>query len=157
MAKWKSRLPAPGDNCPSEHLLEHALRLLRRAETQAEFLQPGGAVEGEMGEEIARELEHRGVPRDVSGPVAKRLASCCMNLDPRSYAAALDGAAAAWAAQHVDRAALERSARNIHEIQLLMEGFARELRQLEEGLRVVSAYVLRMHDKANSEGPTDLQ
>ena len=113
--------------------------------------------EPDAGEEIARELERRGVPRDVSGPVAKRLASCCTNLDPRSYAAVLDGAAAAWAAQHVDRTALERSARTVDEIQLLMAGFASELRKLEEGLRVVYAYVLRMHDKASPDGPTDLQ
>ena len=105
----------------------------------------------DAGDQIARELELRGVPREASKPVAQRLASRCAGLDPCSYAAALDGAAAALSAEHGDRAALERSAKNIHEIQHLMEGFAGELRKLEEGLRIVSAYVLRMHDKASSE------
>lgn len=107
-------------------------------------------------DEIARELENRGVPRNESGAVAKCLAVRCRNLEPRSYTAALDGAAAAWSAQHTERAARDRSASDIDEIQRLMEGFASELRKLEEGLRVVSTYVVRMHDKANPGESKDL-
>jgi len=109
--------------------------------------------EPEEGEEIARELENRGVPRDASRPVAKRLIGPLSNLDPCSYAAALDGAAAAWAAQRAEHRVLERSARNIEDIEHLMQGLGDELRKLEEGLRVVSAYVVRMHDTANPRQP----
>ncbi len=50
-----------------------------------------------------------------------------------------------------DCEALAHSSRDIDEIQRLMQGFAGELRKLEEGLRIVSAYVLRMHSKASRE------
>lgn len=110
-----------------------------------------GAAEAGAGEEIARELEKRGVPREASVPVAQRLAAHCAELDSHQVRAVLDGAAAAWEIQHADCVALERSARSVHEIQLLMQGFADEMRKLEEGLRVVSAYLTRMHDTARGQ------
>ena len=100
--------------------------------------------------EIARELEQRGVAPAFAIPVAQHLAVAPDFHGPRR-AAVLDGVVAAFSAHQPDYEALEKSAENIDEIQRLMQGFAGELRKLEEGLRIVSAYVLRMHDKASGE------
>ncbi|MBW2269731.1 MAG: hypothetical protein JRH16_14255 [Deltaproteobacteria bacterium] len=100
--------------------------------------------------DLARELEARGVAPAFAIPVAERLAEDDA-LCGRRREAVLEGVVAAFGAHQLDYEALEQSARNIDDIQRLMHGFAGELRKLEEGLRVVSAYVLRMHDKANRE------
>lgn len=105
--------------------------------------------EQEEREQIARELEIRGVPRGVCRAMANRLVSSVANLDPSSYAAALDAAAASWAAQCTDPKAIQRSEKDLEHIEYLMQGFAAELRKLEESLRVISAYITRMHDTAN--------
>ncbi len=105
-----------------------------------------GTLEG-----IRRDLEKLGVSPAFSEPVADRIAAARAELDAESYAAVLDGVAVAFDAHRVDCEALERSSRDLDEIQRLMQGFAGELRKLEEGLRVVSAYVLRMHSKAKGE------
>ena len=99
---------------------------------------------------FASELEARGVAPAFALPVAEHLAEGD-ELRGRHREAVLDGVTAAYAAHELDYEVLEQSARNIDEIQRLMGGFAGELRKLEEGLRIVSAYVLRMHDKASSE------
>lgn len=95
---------------------------------------------------ILRELERRGIAPGFALPVAERLA---IEGDPPD--ATYEGVRAAYEVHRRDCEALEESARNIDEIQRLMQGFAGELRKLEEGLRMVSAYVLRMHDKANAD------
>lgn len=100
--------------------------------------------------QLAQELEARGVPPSFAIPVAEHLAASG-RLPAHERGPVLAGVVAAYAAHQPDYEALEESARNIDEIQRLMQGFAGELSKLEEGLRVVSAYVLRMHDKANSE------
>ena len=100
---------------------------------------------------IEADLVQRGVSAPFSAPVAARLAERCSQLETPAYEAALDGVAAAFTVYSEDCEALERSARNIDEIQRLMRGFAGELRKLEEGLRIVSAYVLRMNDKATKD------
>ncbi len=100
--------------------------------------------------QLASELEARGVAAEFAVSVAERLAEG-EELRGRRLDAVLEGVTAAFAAHQLDYEVLEESARNIDEIQRLMAGFAGELRKLEEGLRVVSAYVLRMHDKASSE------
>ncbi len=99
--------------------------------------------------QLASELEARGVATEFAVPVAERLAEGD-ELRGRRLDAVLEGVTAAYAAHQLDYQVLKESARNIGEIQRLMAGFAGELRKLEEGLRMVSAYVLRMHDKASS-------
>jgi hypothetical protein len=100
---------------------------------------------------IRADLESKGISPTFSACLAERLEA--MNPEPGSdaYAAVLDGAAAVFDVYREDCRALEHSSRDIDEIQRLMQGFAGELRKLEEGLRIVSAYVLRMHSKATKE------
>ena len=100
---------------------------------------------------IRADLEGRGVGSAFSEPVAERLEEVAPDLSSAEYAAALEGVAAAYEVYREDCEALAHSSRDIDEIQRLMQGFAGELRKLEEGLRIVSAYVLRMHSKASRE------
>lgn len=110
-----------------------------------------GAEDDSAAQRIVRELERRGVAPGFALPVAERLASAGDPPDAAMREATYEGVRAAYEAHRNDCEALEESARNIDEIQRLMQGFAGELRKLEEGLRMVSAYVLRMHDKANAD------
>ncbi len=87
-----------------------------------------------------------------SEPVAERLAAVALDLSSSEYAAALEGVAAAYDVYREDCEALAHSSRDIDEIQRLMQGFAGELLKLEEGLRIISAYVLRMHNRASRDG-----
>ena len=105
----------------------------------------------EFQERVRRDLESLGVSSEFSLPVAERIAALADEVDEPTYSAVLDGVAVAFDAHRTGCEALEDRGRDLDEIQRLMHGFAGELRKLEEGLRIVSAYVLRMHDKARGE------
>ena len=96
-------------------------------------------------------LEARGVEPGFAATVVEQLIEV-RALRGAGRDAVLEGVVAAFRAHRRDFEAFEQSAENIDEIQRLMSGFAEELRKLEEGLRIVSAYVLRMYDKASGEG-----
>jgi hypothetical protein len=92
--------------------------------------------------DIAEDLERLGIPRVLLACLAERLDERCRDLDPAAYEAALEGVVAAFDA--TGSAEVE----DVREIQRLMEGFADELQKLEEGLRIVSAYAIRMQERA---------
>jgi hypothetical protein len=100
---------------------------------------------------IRSDLEGKGIHPDFSAGVAEKLEPMSAEFGTPAYVAALEGVAAAYAVVQSDREALATHGRDVDEIQRLMKGFAGELRKLEEGLRIVSAYVGRMHDKAIGE------
>ena len=114
---------------------------------------PGEPGDDELKSEgqIQKDLESLGVSSAFSVAVAERISILANELDRETYSAVLDGVAVAFDAHRSDCEAIEDRARDIDEIQRLMKGFAGELRKLEEGLRIVSAYVLRMHSKASGE------
>ena len=89
---------------------------------------------------------------ELSERLAQRLERLRSEPGSDTYAAALEGAAAAYDASLGDAELLEDRSSDIEEIQRLMQGFAGELLKLEEGLRTISAYVLRMHNKATRDG-----
>jgi len=124
---------------------------MRRKWSRAERGEPREGSALQRRRRIAADLELRGVSAAVAEPLAERLAALCPKLDAEEYAAALSGAAAVFDVVREGFQSLEHSSRDIDEIQRLMQGFAGELRKLEEGLRIVSAYVLRMHSKATKE------
>ena len=105
---------------------------------------------------ILADLERHGIAPEFSQPVADRLTRIAPDLSPREYAAVLTGVAAAYGAHRDDVDAAEQSSSDVEEIQRLMRGFAGELRKLEEGLRILSAYVTRMRSRADSETPPTL-
>jgi hypothetical protein len=100
---------------------------------------------------IRRDLEEHGVGSDFSEPVAQLLEPATRNFSASEYDAVLMGVAAAYAVYEHDSESVETARRDVDEIQGLMRGFASELRKVEESLRIVSAFVLRMHAKAVKE------
>jgi hypothetical protein len=103
---------------------------------------------------IRVDLERRGVARELTQPMAARLAPLVKALPSRAYGAALDAAAVALSVPRLDGEAAGASDRaaDVAEIQRLMLGFTDELRKLEEGLRILSAFVLRMRTRAGLDG-----
>jgi hypothetical protein len=100
---------------------------------------------------IRSDLEKRGVGPELSVPAARSLSGIAADLSPKEYGAILDAVAAAYV--HPDAT---QAIGDVGEIQRLMEGFTGELRKLEEGLQILSAYVVRMGSRSNRERPTTL-
>lgn len=108
---------------------------------------------------LRADLESRGLSRELSQPMATRLAPLLKAASTRAYGAALDAAAAAVeVVRDGECAAPDRvigtpdRAGDVAEIQRLMLGFTDELRKLEEGLRILSAFVVRMRTRAGFDG-----
>jgi hypothetical protein len=101
---------------------------------------------------IRADLEERGVNQTLSLPMAARLAPLLKAASSRTYGAALDAAAAAVCVAREDEGFAPDRAGDVAEIQRLMLGFTDELRKLEEGLRILSAFVLRMRTRAGLDG-----
>ena len=117
----------------------------------------GGGEEARTGRGATRrriraDLEDRGVARELSQPMATRLAPLLKTASTRAYGAALDAAAAAVDVARVDGDLERGRAGDVAEIQRLMLGFTDELRKLEEGLRILSAFVVRMRSRAGLDG-----
>jgi len=110
------------------------------------------AGQGTTRRRIRTDLETRGVARELSQPMAARLAPLLKAVSTRAYGAALDAAAAAVDVARVDGDLERGRASDVAEIQRLMLGFTDELRKLEEGLRILSAFVLRMRTRAGLDG-----
>jgi hypothetical protein len=106
----------------------------------------GGAVKRRS--RIREDLESKGVAPEFSQPVAARLATIAPDFSSDEYSAVLDGVAAAYGVHRRDCEAARSASRDVDEIQRLMLGFAGELRKLEEGLQILSAYVHRMRTRA---------
>jgi hypothetical protein len=104
---------------------------------------------------IRADLENKGVAPEFSESVADRLAMIAPDFSSEEYSAILDGVAAAYGVHRRDREAALDASSDVDEIQRLMLGFAGELRKLEEGLQILSAYVHRMRSRA-ARGDTGL-
>jgi hypothetical protein len=98
-------------------------------------------------ERVQRDLEARGVTAEASRPVAARIAGRASELSGDAYTAFLDGVAAARSTgtPAEDPSSLE--------MQRLVHDFAIELKKLDEGLRLLSTYLLRIRDRARPERP----
>ncbi len=110
-----------------------------------------GAGSGDPVRRLRDDLERQGVAPEFSGPVADRLEAIAHGLSPTEYDAVLHGVAAAYGVHRDDR---RRDALpDGDEIERLMRDFAAELQKLDEGLRMLSAYVLRMRSQTVEEDP----
>jgi len=98
---------------------------------------------------IRADLERRGVGEHLAEPFSQRLAEIAADLSASEYHAAILAMAAAYEVVQRDAGELESRCRDVREIQHLMQGFAVELRKLEEGLRIVSAYLVRLRSAAD--------
>jgi hypothetical protein len=101
---------------------------------------------------IRADLEQRGVDQMLSLQMAARLAPLLKQTSSRAYGAALDAAVAAVGVAREGEGLAPHRAGDVAEIQRLMLGFTDELRKLEEGLRILSAFVLRMRTRAGLDG-----
>ena len=101
---------------------------------------------------IRADLEQRGVDQTLSLQMATRLAPLLKETSSRTYGAALDAAVAAMSVAREGESLEPNRAGDVAEIQRLMLGFTDELRKLEEGLRILSAFVLRMRTRAGLDG-----
>ena len=100
---------------------------------------------------IRLDLESKGMAPESSAPVAERIAAIAAGLTPEEYAAVLDGVTTAY---NVKRPALAPGiggSTDLAEIQRLVEGFSDELQKLDEGLRILSAYVTRMRSRTSKD------
>jgi hypothetical protein len=97
---------------------------------------------------IQNDLERIGVSPQFSAPVASRLAVIAGDLSGDEYRAVLEGVATAYGV-HCD--GRQRSVRGALEMQRLLEDFAIELKKLDEGLKTLSSYLLRMKHRSAEE------
>ncbi len=107
-------------------------------------------------EQVRSDLEDLGIDPEFSRPVAQRLVAIAPGLTDVEYTAILDGVTAAYSV-HRDRVGpSDPRVQQGNELRRLMEGCTGELRKLDEGLQMLSAYLLRMCALASREGSGNL-
>ena len=89
------------------------------------------------------ELERLGLAHAEAGPLAERLARLSRDLPDREYRALLQGVILG------QRAARQPS--RSPELHRMLEDFATELQKLDEGLRLIAAYLSRLREQTSVE------
>jgi hypothetical protein len=107
-------------------------------------------------ERVRSDLEDRGVDPEFSRPAAERLVAIAPDLSTLEYAAILDGVSAAYGVHREISGSSDARSRDGKELQRLMDGFTGELRKLDEGLQILSAYLVRMSALLSREGARNL-
>jgi len=102
-------------------------------------------------ERVRSDLENRGIDPKFSRLVARRLVAIVPDLSELEYAAILDGVSAAYGTCREISGLSEAHFRHESELQRLMAGFTGELRKLDEGLQMLSTYILRMSALSSRE------
>ena len=102
-------------------------------------------------EQVRSDLEDLGIDPEFSRPVARRLVSIAPGLTDVEYAAILDGVTAAYSVHRDRTGPSDAGIGRGNELRRLMEGCTTELRKLDEGLQMLSAYLLRMCALASRE------
>jgi hypothetical protein len=105
---------------------------------------------------IRSDLEGLGMAARFSETLAQRLESTVANLSPHEYGAVLSSIAAVYGAQREDPDASGIAAEDIADVERLMQGFGEEVQKLDEGLRMLSAYVSRLRERAARSGTETL-
>jgi hypothetical protein len=119
-----------------------------RKSLSEELREPGLPQSAQPEGRIREDLERRGVSAEFSGSVSTRLETLASKLSSSEYALVLESVEAAYGAHRDDQ---DRSGRvDEIEIQHMVQDFAVELKKLDEGLRVLSAYLLRIRQRTSS-------
>lgn len=95
-------------------------------------------------------LIERGVSNEWASRIAAQLAPAYAELGRGSAAALLCGAILTIEAQASERAGVERSMRDVREVERLLGAFTGELEKLDEVLEVLAAYAQRMRTKPDT-------
>jgi hypothetical protein len=94
-------------------------------------------------EALRGELEQLGLTPSEAGPLAEQLVGLSRGLPEREYRALLEGAI-------LGQRAGRRPARS-PELQRMLEDFAAELQKLDEGLRLLTAFLSRLREQTSVE------
>ncbi|MFQ5416149.1 MAG: hypothetical protein ACE5FL_03765 [Myxococcota bacterium] len=125
------------------------MRNKRDADAGARLEAPGAGVRRRIGSD----LERMGVARQLSAAVARRLESSVAKLSPHEYGAVLGSVAAAYGGRPGADSGI--CPEDIADVQRLMQGVSEEVQKLDEGLRVLSAYISRLRERgARIDGET---
>jgi hypothetical protein len=92
---------------------------------------------------IRSDLERMGLTPELSDDVAGRLEASVARLSQREYSAVLGSFVAVYEERSV-REDPGIGPEDIAEVQRLMQGFSEEVQKLDEGLRMLEAYVSRL-------------
>ena len=90
-------------------------------------------------EDLRGELERLGLAPAEAGDLAEQLLGLASALPAREVRALLDGVA-------LGRLSGRAASRRTPELHRMLEDFASELKKLDEGLRVLTAYLSRLRD-----------
>jgi hypothetical protein len=96
---------------------------------------------------IRLDLERLGVASQLSESVAQRLQGTVSKLSSREYQAVLSSVAVAYADRGDEGVSQGILPEDIADVQRLMQGFSEEVQKLDEGLRMLSAYVSRLRKR----------
>ena len=110
-------------------------------------------AEPRTAEDWEARLIEAGVPDETAPEIAAQLAPAYVELGRGSAAALLRGATLTIEVQAGERADVERSVRDVREVERLLGAFSGELEKLDEVLEVLAAYAQRMRNKPSR--PTD--
>jgi hypothetical protein len=105
----------------------------------------------EFEQRLCADLEQRGLTPAQALALAARLEPSIATLGPTAYQAVLDAACAGHAAQKTAQEETPPA-----EIQRLIQDFAVELQKLDEGLQLLSTYLLRIRDRSRGDRPVRL-
>ena len=107
-------------------------------------------------EQVRSDLEDRGIDPEFSRSIAQRLIVIAPDLSAPEYAAIFDGVLAACSAHREISGSNDAHFHHGNELQRLLEGFTGELRKLDEGLQLLSAYLVRMGALSSRVGSRSL-
>jgi len=101
---------------------------------------------------ICADLERLGVAPALSQSLSERLTAISRGLSSEAYEAMLSGVCLAFGIQGGTLEDLRKTARDLDEIQHLLNAFTGELRKLDEALETLAAYAVRLRSQGARGG-----
>jgi hypothetical protein len=106
----------------------------------------------EVRDRLRRDLEARGVDPLFADAVLTRVELVNSDASEPSWEAIVEGVEVAYRVHRNGQESLRRSLRDLSELSRLVEDFGGELKKLDEGLKMLAAYLSRMRKQLCSEG-----
>jgi len=119
-----------------------------RSDGVVDAVEPGAEVR----DRLRRDLEARGVDPLFADAVLTRVALVSQDAAEPSWEAIVEGVEVAYRVHRNGQESLRRSLRDLSELSRLVEDFGGELKKLDEGLKMLAAYLGRMRKQVCSEG-----
>lgn len=101
----------------------------------------------DLRERIRSHLTRLGLAGQISETLAHKLEPTVAKLSDEEAAAVLGSVAAAYGEQRDDHEWRGVDPQDMADVQRLMQGFREEVQKLDEGLRILSAYVSRLRKR----------